>query len=154
MDSTQVFHVGVLRQYPTVSPLSLWERARVRGFALQRRQGPQIQNRPRRLPGRRTTFRLQTHCQRNRFTDQGFLRLVQLQAKAGRRGLGSDCSQASSATTVVPFIARVSGISRFIYAGRMKMDAPCRNMPADTRSNRQFHCPFNGWFSQRKRMSE
>jgi hypothetical protein len=54
----------------------------------------------------------------------------------------------------VPFIARVSGISRFKYAGRTKMDARRRNMPADTRSNRQFHCPLNGWFSQRKRMSE
>jgi hypothetical protein len=32
MDSLKIFHVGVLLKYPTVSPLSLWERARVRAF--------------------------------------------------------------------------------------------------------------------------
>jgi len=32
MDSMYDFQVGVTFEYPTVSPLSLWERARVRGF--------------------------------------------------------------------------------------------------------------------------
>ena len=31
MDAQRIFHVGVIHQYPTVSPLSLRERARVRG---------------------------------------------------------------------------------------------------------------------------
>ncbi len=30
MDSAEIFHVGVLRQYPPFSPLYLWERVRVR----------------------------------------------------------------------------------------------------------------------------
>jgi hypothetical protein len=32
MDSVTFFHVGVVLKYPTLSPLSLWERVRVRGF--------------------------------------------------------------------------------------------------------------------------
>jgi hypothetical protein len=33
MDSVQYFQVGVPPEFSTVSPLSLWERARVRGFS-------------------------------------------------------------------------------------------------------------------------
>jgi hypothetical protein len=32
MDSQQDFHVGAALKYPRIGPLSLWERARVRGF--------------------------------------------------------------------------------------------------------------------------
>jgi len=32
MDSQQEYPVGVLRKHPPISPLSLWERARVRVF--------------------------------------------------------------------------------------------------------------------------
>jgi hypothetical protein len=32
MDSQQVVHVGAALEYPPIGPLSLWERARVRGF--------------------------------------------------------------------------------------------------------------------------
>jgi hypothetical protein len=32
MDSAKYFQVGVALQHPTISPLFLWERARVRGF--------------------------------------------------------------------------------------------------------------------------
>jgi len=34
MDSVKQDQVGVDLQHPPVSPLSLWERARVRGFSL------------------------------------------------------------------------------------------------------------------------
>ena len=33
MDSAQYVQVGVFLQYPPISPLSLWERARVRAFS-------------------------------------------------------------------------------------------------------------------------
>jgi hypothetical protein len=32
MDSVKMFHVGAVLKHPTFSPLSLWERAKVRGF--------------------------------------------------------------------------------------------------------------------------
>ena len=32
MDSVNFFHVGVVLKYPAFSPLSLWERVRVRAF--------------------------------------------------------------------------------------------------------------------------
>jgi hypothetical protein len=34
MDSKQNVQVGVFRQYPPISPLSLWERARVKGSSV------------------------------------------------------------------------------------------------------------------------
>ncbi|KIP92870.1 hypothetical protein RU10_13965 [Pseudomonas fluorescens] len=34
MDSVKQIQVGVPQQYPPISPLSLWERVRVRGFLL------------------------------------------------------------------------------------------------------------------------
>jgi hypothetical protein len=33
MDSVKIFHVGGILEYPPISPLSLWERVRVRGFS-------------------------------------------------------------------------------------------------------------------------
>jgi hypothetical protein len=32
MDSVKIFQVGVILKYPPISPLSLWERVRVRGL--------------------------------------------------------------------------------------------------------------------------
>jgi len=34
MDSAKHFQVGVVHKHPPISPLSLWERARVRAFSL------------------------------------------------------------------------------------------------------------------------
>ena len=34
MDSVKQIQIGVPQQYPPISPLSLWERVRVRGFLL------------------------------------------------------------------------------------------------------------------------
>jgi hypothetical protein len=34
MDSAPICHVGVIPKYPPFSPLSLWERARVRGLKM------------------------------------------------------------------------------------------------------------------------
>jgi hypothetical protein len=36
MDSTEQVQVGVSLKHPRIGPLSLWERARVRGFSAQR----------------------------------------------------------------------------------------------------------------------
>ncbi len=36
MDSLEHFQVGVFPEHPRISPLSLWERVRVRGFSDQR----------------------------------------------------------------------------------------------------------------------
>jgi hypothetical protein len=36
MDSAQHVQVGVPRKHPPISPLSLWERVRVRGFSILR----------------------------------------------------------------------------------------------------------------------
>jgi hypothetical protein len=36
MDSVKIFQVGVILKYLPISPFSLWERVRVRGFSLFR----------------------------------------------------------------------------------------------------------------------
>ena len=36
MAAVKQVHVGVIREYPPISPLSLWERARVRGFSVDK----------------------------------------------------------------------------------------------------------------------